>query len=187
MKLETKRLILRKLYKKDWKDLVESRNNINIVKWLLYRPYPFTKKHAIDFIENSIKSWNRKPILSYIFAIEHKKQKKVIGVVILYLRNNDLGKGTTVSWINPKYQRKGYITEAKISLHNFAFNELKLRRIDSSTFIENIISKNALKKLGFKKEGIKRKSAVSKVDGKVHDEVIYGLLKEDWDKIKNNF
>ncbi len=181
MVLETKRLTLRKFYIKDWKDIVDGQNHKEVVKWLVTQSYPYTKEDALKFIENSKRSWSRKPILSYKFAIELKKEKKIIGGVFLFLVSNDLKKAETVSWINPKYWRKGYITEAKIRLHNFAFNKLKLRKIETSSFSNNIASNNALRKLGFKKEGKRKQSRVSLATGKIHDEYLYGLLKEEWD------
>ena len=57
------------------------------------------------------------------------------------------------------------------------FVDLRLNRIEAATLEENIASRNLLKKIGFKKEGILRKYL--KINGNWRDHVIYGLLKED--------
>jgi len=47
MKLETKRLIIRKVKKKDILDLVEGLNNFEVAKYLANVPYPYTKKDGL--------------------------------------------------------------------------------------------------------------------------------------------
>jgi RimJ/RimL family protein N-acetyltransferase len=42
----------------------------------------------------------------------------------------------------------GYATEAKIAINNFAFNELKLRKLTSFIFVENKVSNVVQKKMG---------------------------------------
>ncbi len=44
MKLITKRLILRKPKKSDWKDLVEGVGEYDVAKMLLVVPHPYKKK-----------------------------------------------------------------------------------------------------------------------------------------------
>jgi RimJ/RimL family protein N-acetyltransferase len=60
------------------------------------------------------------------------------------------------------------------------FKKLKLRRIEVSAFVGNKASNGLIRKLGFRYEGMKRKSCRSKSDGKLHDENIYGMLRKDW-------
>jgi len=50
IKLETKRLILRKPKEKDIKDLAEGMNNLNIAKHLSKVPYLYTEKDASEYI-----------------------------------------------------------------------------------------------------------------------------------------
>ncbi|MBI2004288.1 GNAT family N-acetyltransferase [Candidatus Pacearchaeota archaeon] len=181
MKLETKRLILRKPEKSDWKDLVDGIGKLEVSKWTVRIPYPYKKKDAIDFINKSLQNWGTK---SYNFFIELKAEKKMIGSISLEELNKFNGTATTGSWINKKYWRKGYITEAKIAINNFAFNKLRLRKLKSSVFIENKASNITQRRMGYKLEGISRKDAKSKATGIIHDHYIYGLLKEDWKKTK---
>ena len=184
MKLETKRLILRPPKKGDWKDILEGVGNIDVAKSTKTIPHPYTKKDAFWWINKSIKKDRKKKKESYNFNIELKSEKKVIGNICLSKIDKFNGTTETGSWINKKYWRKGYITEAKIAVNDFAFNKLKLRRIDSQVFRYNKASNATQKKVGYKFEGMKRKSTISKSTGKIHDAHIYGLLKEDWKKIR---
>ena len=90
----------------------------------------------------------------------------------------------TGSWINKKYWRNGFITEAKIAANDYVFNKMKLRKLNSKIFKENKASNAVQKKIGYKFEGTQRQEAKDLATGKIHDENLYGLLKEDWKKAR---
>jgi len=181
MKLETKRLILRKPKTSDWKDIVEGVGDLNVSKMTENIPHPYRKKDALNWIKESRKKWDNKE--RYAFFIELKSEKKVIGCIGLESINKFRGTATTGSWINKKYWRNGYITEAKIAANNFAFNNLKLRKLNSTVFTENVASNRTQQSTGYKFEGLKRKDKRSLATGKIKDINLYGLFKKDW--IKN--
>ena len=187
MKKETKRLILRKPKKSDWKDIVEGVGEYDIAKMLLVVPHPYNKKDAEDYLKLVIKRWGKKIKDDYTFVIELKSEKKVIGAIGIHRIEKFSGTGTTGSWINKKYWRNGYMTEAKIVVNDFAFNKLKLRKLNSDVFTENKASNAIQVKMGYKLEGTRRKNNRSKASGKIHDVNIYGLLKEDWKKARVKF
>lgn len=184
MELETKRLILRSPKKSDWRDLVEGVSDYDVSKMTVSIQYPYTRKDAEDFIKKRIKIWKEKVINDYFFLIELKSEKKVIGAVGIHRLDRFAGTGETGSWINKSYWRKGYMTEAKIALNDFAFNKLKLRKLNSVVFTDNKASNATQIKMGYRLEGMQRKDKKSKASGKIHDVNIYGLLKEDWKKIR---
>jgi len=74
------------------------------------------------------------------------------------------------------------MTEATTKIIDFTFNRLKLRKLKILCFVENKASNGLAKKLGAKLEGTLRKHCRAKSTGKIHDENIYGLLKEEWKK-----
>ncbi len=182
MKIETKRLILRPPRKSDWKDIVEGAGELDVSKWVPIIPFPYKKKDAVWFINDVMKKWRKKKKEDYTFFIELKSEKKVIGVTGIHKVDMHNRKAKTGSWINKNYWRKGYILESKIPVLDFAFNKLKLRKIETGAFAENKASNKMSRKLGFKYEGRKRKTSVCKATGKIHDENHYGLLKEEWKK-----
>jgi ribosomal-protein-alanine N-acetyltransferase len=182
MQLETKRLILRRPSVKDIEDIVEGVSEYDVAKRLIGVPYPYIKKGGIEWIKGAIKGWNKKE--KYHFLLELKSEKKVIGCMSLIDINQFNGTARTGSWVNKKYWRNGYITEAKIAVNDFAFNILKLRRLESRVFFDNKASNATQIKVGYKLEGVKRKAIKSKNTGKIYDENMYGLLKEDWKKAR---
>ncbi len=181
MKLETKRLTLRDWTKRDISDLIEGLNNYNVSKWLALVPHPYTKKDAqewINYCRQNAKSKNR----GYYFAIELKSEKKVIGGIDINKINKFHGIGGGGFWVNAKYHRQGYGAEALAAKIDFAFNKLKLRRLESGFFKGNKPSLNLQKKFGYKVEGLRRKGFKCKADGKLKDEYITALLRNDWKK-----
>lgn len=184
MKIVTKRLILRDITMKDAKDLVENINNLKVSRYLLTVPYPYTIKDAKWWINHCKEKAKEKPRKSYDFNIELKSEKKIIGGI--GLTKVDLNQGTAELgyWLGTNYHRKGFMTESVNRVIDFAFNELKLRRLETPIFKENKPSQELAKSLGFKYEGTKRKSVKTKSTGKIHDVNVYSLLKEEWSKVK---
>ncbi len=182
MIIKTKRLILRPLKISDWKDVIEGANDLEVSKNLSVVSYPYKKEDALKWIKVTIKNWNKKEKDDYTFAIELKKEKKVIGATGIHEISKRNGIAQTGSWINKNYWRKGYILEAKVAILDFAFNKLKLRKIESGAFAQNIASSCMSKSLGFKFEGKQRKQIICLATKKVHDILKYGILKEEWKK-----
>jgi ribosomal-protein-serine acetyltransferase len=81
-------------------------------------------------------------------------------------------------WLGESFQGKGLVTKSCRALINYAFNELKLNRVEMRCAVENKKSRKIPEKLGFREEGILREA------GWLHyhfvDEVIYGLLASEW-------
>lgn len=172
--IETDRLILRQWNMDDIDDMVEGLNNINVTKWLAGAPFPYTVKDAENFIKQTIEN------NLYNFAIVLKSENKVIGGT--QLTNISLVNGTAGGgiWINENYQGNGYGSEAFGARIKFAFEVLGLRRLENGYFKENEKSHKMQLRFGYKDEGIKRKKFVSKATGKIEDEYITGLLKDEW-------
>ena len=183
MKLETKRLILREWNKEDVKDLIEGLNNQGVTKWLTFAPFPYTKKDAEKWIRHCIKNRKKeKNRDAYEFAIELKSEKKIIGGVSLNKINKSQGTAGGGIWINAKYQNQGYGIEAFGERIKFAFNKLKLRKIENGFFKGNESSFKMQERFGYKIEGLRRKAYKCMADKKVKDEYITGLLKGEWKK-----
>lgn len=181
MILETKRLILRDWDENDIDDLVEGLNNIEVSKWLAYVPHPFTKEDAERWIRYCMhlteKGMDR---TAFEFAIELKSENKVIGGISLSNINKLHGTAGGGIWINAGYHGQGYGTEAFGKRIEFAFDVLKLRRLENGFFPGNEASFRMQEKFGYKIEGLGRKKFVCLADGQIKDECITGLLKEEW-------
>lgn len=182
MKLETKRLVLRQVTKKDAADLAESLNNLNISKWIVPMPYPYKIKDAKWWINEQCKEFKKKERTDYTFMIELKPNKRLIGAVGVSGFDKNKVRGELGYWLDEKYWKQCIMSEAVKKIINFAFNKLNLKRIFIPAFIENPGSNAIAKKFGFKLEGILRQHARCKATGKIHDENFWGLLRNEWRK-----
>jgi len=179
MKLVTKRLILRPLRISDAKDIVEGLNNLNITKWLSVVGHPYTLKDAKSWIKHVQLEFRKIKNKEYPFGIELKSEKKIIGGISLDIEDHKARLGY---WINEKYWKGGYGSEALKMILNFAFKNLKLERVEAGVFVGNTSSRRLLEKFYFNKEGLKERSVRCKADGKIKDEYIYGLLRRKYKK-----
>lgn len=178
MVIEGERLILRNWEDGDVDALVDGLNNLEVSKWMASIPYPYTKDDAKEFLEYC-KNTN-----DIMLAIVIKETNTVIGGVSLQRidrRNGTAGGGI---WLNEKYQKNGYGTEAFSMRAKFAFEVLGLRRLENGYFAGNEKSLKMQEKLGYKYEGLKRKRFVCMATGEVVDECITGLLKEEFIEYK---
>lgn len=96
-----------------------------------------------------------------------------------FVNFNWISKRTEIGyWIAVDSQGKGVITQSCKLLINFAFDDLKLHRVEIHCAVENVRSRAIPEKLGFVQEGILRQSEWRHT--RFYDMVIYGMLKEDW-------
>jgi RimJ/RimL family protein N-acetyltransferase len=80
--------------------------------------------------------------------------------------------------IAPECWRQGFMTEAVGALVRYAFNELKLHRLEADIDPRNTASARSLEKLGFVREGLLRERWL--VAGEVSDSALYGLLSREF-------
>ena len=175
--IETERLLLRAWKIEDADDLVDGLNNLEVSKWMAFTPYPYTKENALDYINKAIND------NAYNFAIVLKSENKVIGGT--QIRKIDLVQGTASGgiWINAKYHGHGYGREAWGARIKYAFETLGLRRLENGFFAGNEKSWKMQKSFGYKLEGTRRKKYICLSTGKIVDENVTGLLKEEWIKL----
>ena len=113
-----------------------------------------------------------------VYAIVYRENNKMIGTIELY--NYKPGFKAELGYaLSPAYWGKGLIVEAAECLIAWGFNDLNLKRIEASAFLENHQSQRVCEKLGFLKEGIER-NAYLRYDGVVCDKVVYGMTNYDY-------
>ena len=115
---------------------------------------------------------------AYSFLIFKTDDKMLLGGINIGNVRRGVSQSASLGyWIGKKYSRNGYMKEALKLLIPSLFVDLRLNRIEAATLEENIASKNLLKKIGFKKEGVLRKYL--KINGTWRDHILYGLLEND--------
>jgi ribosomal-protein-alanine N-acetyltransferase len=76
---------------------------------------------------------------------------------------------------------RGYMTQAVSLILKFAFEDLKIHRVEANVQPNNLPSIAVLKRCGFAKEGFSRRYL--KIGGQWRDHERWAMIKEDW---KNN-
>jgi RimJ/RimL family protein N-acetyltransferase len=180
MKLTTRRLVLRQPTRKDVKSLIRNINNLNVSRWLLVVPYPYTKKDALWWVNHCAEKAGEKPRTSYEFNIQLRDEEGIVGGVGVTKINRAQKTGVVGYWLGEDYWRQGIMSEAFERVLDFAFSRLKLRRLEGEVFTGNKASAGLLKKFGFQYEGTRRQACVCKANGEIHDAEIYGLLVREY-------
>ncbi len=115
---------------------------------------------------------------AYSFLIFKNEDKTLLGGINLGNVRRGVSQSASLGyWIGEVHSRNGYMKESLKILIPSLFVDLRLNRIEAATLEENVASRNLLKKLGFKKEGLLRNYL--KINGVWRDHVLYGLLKKD--------
>lgn len=113
------------------------------------------------------------------FAVCLTENDECIGMIGLEFVDLINGVAETGSWFHdPEYRNKGYGTEAKHLILEYAFDRLHLERIISIVFEPNTRSAAALAKQGYKPAG--RLKYTDLKDGRYQDLLTFDLLREDW-------
>lgn len=113
---------------------------------------------------------------SYRWFIEIEGQ--VVGSVSLKNISHSMGYGEIGYGIAESHHGKGIATAAVRLLVEKIFRETNLRHLVAYVHEENIASCRVLEKLGFQEEGLLREHYV--ILGTPVNEVLYGLLKQEW-------
>jgi len=73
---------------------------------------------------------------------------------------------------------KGYGGEALRLVLDWLFNELNIHKVECETFNYNVRAIHFFEKVGFKREGLRRKGHF--YNGEYYDVIMFGLLKEEY-------
>ena len=182
--LENTAVLLRPLKISDFNNLV----NIATADKNLFQFFPkaaYSETLLRDYIDNAMEE--RKNKTRYHFIIFDKKKNTYAGSTgFLNISNADSRVEIGSTWIGKDFQRTGLNRNCKFLLLSYAFEELGAERVELKTDERNMASRNAIEKIGGKFEGILRSHTLMH-DGYRRNTVYYGILKNEWEYLKNNF
>jgi len=152
--IRSKRIKLRSFEKKDIETLVRILNDKGIYKNTLTIPYPYTLKHARNWVNFNLRQKNKKNKLAINFAIE--VDGRLVGGIGLSNIVRD-HKAEIGYWMGKEYRGQGIATEAIKLITEYALGKLKLKRVYATIFPWNEASKRVVKKNDYEFEGILKK------------------------------
>ncbi len=172
--LKGKRLYLRPVLEQDLDKLVVWINDPEIRQFLASY-LPQSPQDEKQWLENMAK----KKDTDLTFAIVLTENDEMIGVVGLHKIDHRSGTATTGTLIGRKdLWGKGYGSEAKMVLLDYAFGTLNLRKINTSVFATNPRSLKCQKKCGYQPEGVLKQQR--RLNHEWIDEVLLAVFREDF-------
>jgi Acetyltransferases, including N-acetylases of ribosomal proteins len=151
--LQTKRLLLRKLAVSDFADMFEYSRLEEVTRYLVWEPHPdehYTARY-LDTVQTQYRSGD-----FYDWGVVWRETGKLIGTcgfTSVDLANN---RGEVGYVINPAFRGRGIASEALMAVLDYAFNELKLHRIEAKYIYGNDASRRVMEKCSMTFEGIMR-------------------------------
>jgi [ribosomal protein S5]-alanine N-acetyltransferase len=167
-KIETDRLILRKITLNDAEDMYLYASNEEVTRYVTWDTHS-SLSDTIDFINSFLPQYDAP------WGIELKENGKFIGTVHFVWWQQQHNSAEIGYVLSKEYWAKGLITEAARAIISFGFENMDLVRIQARCFLENKGSERVMEKLGMSFEGISRK--VMYVKGDYKDLKLYSLLK----------
>lgn len=178
LNLESERLRIRNLKEEDLHHFFDYRSDPEVCRYQDWEP--FDKDTTLSFIQEqeqkglyNIEEWVQ-------LAIALKEGNHLIGDIAFRRYDKD-GSIVEVGYaITPSHQRQGYAFEALQLLIRHFFQDLNIHKVTARVDPRNAGSLGLLYRLNFVKEGHIRKCFFDPVDNEWVDEMVFGLLKEDY-------
>lgn len=172
--IETERLVLRLVEKGDLPALFVVNSDRKVFR---YSPREHWKTPADGKAWFSRIMTHRKNGATIQFAIVLRESGLPIGTIAAFNFDESVGSAEIGYILGRKHWGNGLIKEALAAFVPFAFETLKLKRLEAELDPRNLASAKALERVGFSHEGRRRSNYFSK--GEITDTGLYGMLSED--------
>lgn len=142
--------------------------------WMSWAKTPPSMDETRLYCRRALLEWHDRESLDYrLFLGDH-----FVGNCAVHSINWDLPGAQLGYWLHTDYQGQGLMNEAVERLTQFAFDELKLVRLEIRCNARNVASAGVAARAGFTKEAHLLKSYRS-ADGILHDALFFAKVRED--------
>ncbi|MDP1574613.1 MAG: GNAT family N-acetyltransferase [Coxiellaceae bacterium] len=149
----------------------------NNIKWCKKPP---SLKESQQYLKSCVKNWvykkNKEPYLP-LFIFE-KSTQEFIGVSGFHHYDWKKGSIETGYWIRTSKSNRGFMREAINALTDYAFNNLRVKKITITCDPDNIRSRNIPEKLGYRLETILLNDRKKPASGKPGNTIFFVKYKE---------
>jgi ribosomal-protein-alanine N-acetyltransferase len=147
---------------------------------------PFEPQWAMDELSRAayrerirLYQRNRRDGLGYAFFIFRESDRHLIGAITFSNVRRGITQAASLGyWIGEPYTRQGHMRSALAAVLPFAFEDLRLHRLEAACLPNNVGSQRVLEANGFAREGLARRYL--RINGQWQDHVLFGLIEEDW-------
>ena len=173
--LTTERLTLRRMMVLDTDDMYEYACRPDVTKYLTWFPHPdreYTREY-LQYLGNRYSAG-----MFYDWAVIYEPDCKMVGTCGFTSFNCTSDSAEVGYVLNPEYWGKGIATEALTRVLRFAFEELKLNRVEARFMEDNDRSRRVMEKVGMTFEGVLREAMLIK--GTYANVGICSILRSEW-------
>ncbi len=180
--LETPRLILKELNQEILDELFTGYDDGDIMTFM-----GLTDTDALSTEKNKwAKGMTTYRISFKRFLIIEKETGKVVGSCGFHNWHADHDRAEIgYSMTTESAKNKGYMREALAAVISFGFDKMNLNRVEAFISPDNVPSLRLVQGFGFTEEG--RLRSHYRAMGKMYDSVCYGLLKNEYKKVKKSW
>ena len=172
--LETDRLVLRRLSRKDASDIFSFASDPEVSRYVLWEAHRSVSESR--YYIQYMKSLYRRGLPSS-WGVVLKKTGRIIGTIgFMWFSEANRSAEIGYSFARPEWN-KGYATEALGTVIRSAFASLTLNRLEAQHDIRNPASGRVMEKCGMNREGILRQRVQNK--GEFIDVALYAILRSD--------
>lgn len=153
--LETRRLVLRRMQKRDSHDMYEYASRRDVTEYLLWDPHEseyYTYRY-LSYIQSRYRAGD-----FYDWAVVVRENQKMIGTCGFTRFNTEANSAEVGYVLNPAYWGFGIAPEAVLNVMRFGFVNLHLNRIEARYMVGNDRSRRVMEKVGMTFEGVARES-----------------------------
>ncbi|MEM7423100.1 MAG: GNAT family protein [Pseudomonadota bacterium] len=179
VEIETERLILRPPQTRDFSEWARLRRDSRafLVPWeptwsrdhLTLRAF----RNRVVWADRSIRQGDALPLL----LVSQADRTLLGGLTLSNIRRQPAQAATLGYWVGQIHARHGYMSEAIVSVRDYAYNVLDLSRLEAACLPENAPSRGLLERCNFKYEGVAQ--AYLQINGRWRNHVLYASLRAD--------
>jgi RimJ/RimL family protein N-acetyltransferase len=181
--LETPRVLLRSMTENDYEAFLPL--CVNKDTWQYFSKDLSDPQELRAWVDTALKekaAQQRMP-----FTIYDKDAKQICGSssygnISFYDKRLEIG----WSWLGPDFIGTGVNKQAKFALLSYAFEVMRMERVEIKTDVLNERSKAALLKVGMKPEGVLRSHSLMHSNRR-RDSIYFSILKDEWVERKQSF
>ena len=180
--LETDKVKLTPLTQDHLTGLLEAGSHPDIWRWV-FNNYCKDSATLTTWFEQTAQFDSKNQL---VMAIICKQTNNVVGTTRLFrLDEHNMSAEIGHTFIAKSAQKTHINTHSKYLLLNYAFEQLKLVRVTFCTHENNLISRNAIARLGARFEGLAYKQR-KLVDGSYRNTAIFSITDDLWPTVRDN-
>lgn len=172
--IETPRLLLRKLKPEDAADMFEYASDPEVARDVTWEPHR-SIEDSRGFINSVLQKYANKQTSEWGLVL--KETGRLVGTCGFVWWKPEHARAEFGYALSSKYWGRGLMTEAAAAVMDFAFDKMKLHRLEARCIITNTASEKVMLKNGMKYEGLMRDVVYEK--GGFKSLKVYSMLESE--------